>query len=340
MIIALFSFALFLFAVAAIQLAFSTDAQAYERKAEKPAIVLAAFGTTEVPALPAILNVEKRVRAAFPDYDVHIAFTSNQIRETWHQRATDDAFKKANPDIPEEIYGVKNALTTLADIQEQGFRLIMVQSLHFADGEEYTDLANLVKALAGYNTMKPVLKPFPWLGLGVPALGTGDGQPAYIDAAVKALEPYVTEAVKADSNLVFMGHGNENLTQKIYSKLEAALRKAYKNDNIYIGAVEAKPHADGIIEEIKKNPNAPKNILVAPLMLVAGDHARNDMSGPHPESWTSQFTAAGFNATPKLQGLGEMDSWADLFVNHLKAIEPGLKEQQAKDLKAEAAAKK
>jgi sirohydrochlorin cobaltochelatase len=336
MILVLFSFVFFLASAMVIQLCLSTDALAYERKPQKPAIVLAAFGTTEVPALPAILNVEKRVKAAFPDYDVHIAFTSNQIRDTWHSRANDANFKKENPNIPDEIYNVKNVLAVLADIADQGARLVMVQSLHFSDGEEYSDLAGLIKALSGYNTMKPVLKPFPWLGLGVPALGTGDGQPQYIDVAVKALEPYVTEAKNANANLVFMGHGNENLTQKIYSKLQAALRKAY-NNNIYIGAVEAAPHADGIIAEIKKVPDAPKNILVAPLMLVAGDHARNDMSGPNPESWTSQFTAAGFTATPKLQGLGELDSWVDIFVSHLKAIEPGLKAQEAKD---EAAAKK
>ncbi|MDR2406124.1 MAG: sirohydrochlorin cobaltochelatase [Deltaproteobacteria bacterium] len=336
MIPVLLSFVFFLASVVAIQLCLTTDASAYERKPQKPAIVLAAFGTTEVPALPAILNTIKRVRDAFPDYDVHIAFTSNQIRDTWHQRSTDDSFKKANPDIPDEIYNVKNALAVLADIQDLGPRLIIVQSLHFADGEEYTDLAGLVKALSGYNTMKAVLKPFPWIALGVPALGTGDGQPAYIDVAVKALEPYVTEAKNANANLVFMGHGNENLTQKIYAKLQAALRKAY-NNNIYIGAVEAEPHADGIIAEIQKVPDAPKSILVAPLMLVAGDHARNDMSGPDPKSWTSQFTAAGFTATPKLQGLGQLDTWVDIFVSHIKAVEPEVKAQQAKDEAAAAA---
>ena len=335
----LFAVFFFLASAAAVQLILTDGAKAYERKHQKPAIVLAAFGTTEVPALPAILNVEKVIRAAFPDYDVHIAFTSNQIRDTWHQRATDAAFKKENPDIPDEIYSVKNVLATLADISEQGARLIMVQSLHFADGEEYQDLAGLIKALSGYNTMKPVLKPFPWLGLGVPALGTGDGQPAYVDAAVKVIKPYVDEAQAAGANLVLMGHGNEHLNQKIYAKLQAALRKAY-NQNIYIGAVEAEPHADGIINEIQSVKDAPKKIIVAPMMLVAGDHARNDMSGPDPDSWTSKFTAAGFEATPKLEGLGQLDAWCQIFVNHLKAIEPGLKAAQAKDEAADAAAAK
>ncbi|MDR2198895.1 MAG: sirohydrochlorin cobaltochelatase [Deltaproteobacteria bacterium] len=324
------AFGLLLAGVAALELIFSSGASAYERKPQKPAIVLAAFGTTEASALPDILNVQKKVAAAFPDYDVRLAFTSNQIRDTWRGRAKDNNYKKANPDIPEEIYNVKNVLATLADISDEGARLILVQSLHFTDGEEYTDLANLVKALSGYDTMKPVLKPFPWLGLGAPALGTGDGQPAYIDAAVKALEPYAAEARNADASLVLMGHGNEHLTQKIYSKLQSALRKAY-DDDIYIGTVEAPPHAEEIVKEIQARKDAPKNILVAPLMLVAGDHAKNDMSGPDADSWTSQFAAAGFNPTPKLQGLGSLDAWADLFVNHLKEVETGVKARQAKD---------
>ncbi|MDR3153909.1 MAG: sirohydrochlorin cobaltochelatase [Deltaproteobacteria bacterium] len=308
----------------------ASDALAFERKPQKPAIVLAAFGTTEPEALDSILNIERRVKAAFPGYDVHLAFTSNIIRDIWHGRAKDDAFKKANPQIPAEIYEINNALTVLAKIQEEGARLVLVQSLHVTDGEEYTDLAKLVEALDKYNTVKPVLKPFPWIGVGIPALGTGDGQPKYIDRAIQALAPLAQQAKDAGANLVLMGHGNEHLTQAVYSKVEAALRKAY-GPNIYLGTVESPPHAPEIIEAIKKVEGAPQNVLLAPFMVVAGDHARNDMAGSEDDSWASAFKAAGFTVSAYLQGLGSNDSWADIYVEHLKALEPEVKAKEEKD---------
>ncbi|MDR1038380.1 MAG: sirohydrochlorin cobaltochelatase [Deltaproteobacteria bacterium] len=308
----------------------ATDALAFERKPQKPAIVLAAFGTTEVEALEAILNIESRVKAAFPAYDVHLAFTSNIIRDVWHGRANDAAFKKANPKVPAELYTINNALTELAKIQEEGARLVLVQSLHVTDGEEYTDLAKLVDALDKYNTVKSVLKPFPWIGVGEPALGTGDGQPKYIDRAVQAIAPLAQQAKDAGSILVLMGHGNEHLTQQIYQKVEAALRKAY-GPQIYLGTVESPPHAPEIIEAIRKDSSAPKSVLLAPFMIVAGDHARNDMAGDEPDSWASAFKAAGFEVTSHLQGLGSNNSWADIYVEHLKALEPVVKAKQDKD---------
>jgi sirohydrochlorin cobaltochelatase len=332
MILSVFS-VIFLFVVATgIGLLMSSDASAFERKPQKPSIVLAAFGTTDLGGLESIIHVKDRVALAFPGYDVHLAFTSNIIRDIWHERAADQKFRKDNPSVPEEIYNIKNALTTLALIADDGARLILVQSLHITDGEEYTDLEKLIKALENYNTVKPVLKPFPWIGIGAPAFGTGDGQAKYIDRAVKALKPLVDEAVAAGGNLVLMGHGNEHLTQSVYHKLQTALRKAY-NPNIYIGTVEAKPHAPDILAEINKVANAPKKIYLAPMMVVAGDHANNDMAGDEPDSWASVFKAGGYEVTPKLVGLGSSDAFADIFVEHLKAIEPEVKAKEAKDKK-------
>ncbi|MDR2442673.1 MAG: sirohydrochlorin cobaltochelatase [Deltaproteobacteria bacterium] len=307
-----------------------SQAQAFERTPQKPAIVLAAFGTTEVGALKSILNIRDRVAAAFPDYDVHLAFTSNIIRTIWHERADDKAFKKANPSIPAEIYDIKNALSVLAGIQEDGARLILVQSLHVTDGEEYSDLAGLVTALSKYDTFKPVLKPFPWIGIGEPALGLKDGQPKYIDRVVTALAPLAEQAKASGAALVLMGHGNEHLTQKVYGKLQAALRKAY-GPQIYIGTVESPPHAPEILAAIKGSANAPTKVLAAPMMIVAGDHALNDMAGDEEDSWVSTFKAGGLEVSTHLEGLGSNNSWADIYVEHLKALAPIVEAQKAKD---------
>ncbi|MDR2459258.1 MAG: sirohydrochlorin cobaltochelatase [Deltaproteobacteria bacterium] len=330
MILALFSFVFLFVAAATLDLMSPGTASAFERKPQKPAIVLAGFGTTDVGGLQSILNIQKKVTEAFPDYDIHLAFTSNIIRDIWHQRASDQEFRKANPSVPDYIYDIKNALTVLADIQENGARLVLVQSLHVTDGEEYTDLAKLVEALANYKTVKDVLKPFPWIGVGEPALGVGDGQPKYIARAVEALKPLAEAAKVENANLVLMGHGNEILTQKVYGHLLEGLRKAY-GPHIYLGTVEAPPHAPEILEEINKVQDAPKVIYLAPLMVVAGDHAHNDMAGDEPDSWKSIFTAGGYTVKPHMEGLGSLDSWAEIYVEHLKALEPKVKEQYDKD---------
>jgi sirohydrochlorin cobaltochelatase len=110
-----------------------------ERGPQKPAIVLAAFGSTDPEGLRAILKVRERVRAAFPGYDVHLAFTSGIIRNIWRKRAGDQNFRQAN-ETPPEIYDIVNPLTCLAQIQENGPRGILVQSLHISNGSEFGDL--------------------------------------------------------------------------------------------------------------------------------------------------------------------------------------------------------
>ncbi|MDR0622260.1 MAG: sirohydrochlorin cobaltochelatase [Deltaproteobacteria bacterium] len=319
----------------AIQVAASTLADkvwAFERTPQKPAIVLAAFGTTEVGAVESILNIRDKVKAAFPDYDVHLAFTSNIIRGIWHGRDSDAAFKKANPKLPAELYSIKNALSVLAGIQEDGARLVLVQSLHVTDGEEYQDLANLVTALSKYETLKPVLKPFPWIGVGEPALGLKDGEPAHIERAVKALAPLAEQAKNGGQALVLMGHGNEHLTQKVFSKLQDALRKAY-GPQVYVGTVEASPGAEEILAALKAAKDAPTKVLFAPLMIVAGDHALNDMAGEEADSWVNIFKAGGIETETFLKGLGSNDSWANIYVEHLQALAPKVQALQAKDAK-------
>ncbi len=316
-------------AVVAVLVCAMQVAPAYDRPDRKPAIVLAAFGTTEVGAVKSILNIKNRVAAAFPGYDVRLAFTSNIIRGIWHERARDAAFQAENPGIPAEVYCVGNVLSTLAQVQEDGGRLVLVQSLHVTDGEEYTDLANLVAALGGYKTAKFARQPFPWIGVGEPALGVGDGQDAYLNRAAQALTPLMDRAKAADAALVLMAHGNEHLNQAVFGKLEATLRKHYPAT--YIGTVEAAPLGEDVVAAMRGDAAAPRKVLLAPMMVVAGDHTLNDMAGDEDDSWASLFTAAGFDVDLHLEGLGSNNSWADIYVEHLKALEAKVKAQQAAD---------
>jgi sirohydrochlorin cobaltochelatase len=294
----------------------------YVREPQKSAIVLAAFGTTEVGALKSILNVKARLAAAFPGYDVHLAFTSNIIRGIWHKRAGDKNFRQKNPSVPQEIYQVANPLTTLANIQESGPRLILVQSLHITQGEEFGDLKNIVGQLAGIKTMKSSLNPFPWLGLGEPALG--DGGADYLDAAARALAPLAEEAKKKNAVLVLMGHGNENLEVASYKKFEQAMQKMY-GPEVALGLVEGRPGFEDALKEVEQSGQ--KTVLLAPLMLVAGDHAKNDMAGDEDDSWASQFKAKGYTVLTHMEGLGSNNAWADIYVEHLKAVEKRMPEE-------------
>jgi sirohydrochlorin cobaltochelatase len=298
----------------------------YERTPQKPAIVLAGFGTTEVSALQSILNVKEKTAAAFPGYDIHLAFTSNVIRDIWHKRAADGTFRKKNPGIPEEIYRITNPMTTLADIQEHGSRMILVQSLHTTEGEEYGDLKNIVGQLAGIKTMKFSLHPFPWLGLGEPVLG--DGGEAYLKRAAQALAPLAEEAKVKNAALVLMGHGNENLETASYQALEKAMQAMY-GPAAALGLVEGEPGIEDAVKEVEASGK--KSVLLAPLMLVAGDHAHNDLAGPGPDSWASRFKAKGYAVYTHLEGLGSNDSWAGIYVEHLKPVEKKVLERKAKD---------
>jgi sirohydrochlorin cobaltochelatase len=298
----------------------------YERAPQKPAIVLAAFGTTEVSALKSILNVKSRIAAAFPGYDVHLAFTSNIIRDVWKKRAADKKFRQQNQAVPQEIYQIANPLTTLANIQEHGSRLILVQSLHVTQGEEFGDLKNIVGQLAGIRTMKFSLHPFPWLGLGEPALG--DGGAEYLAKAAAALAPLVEEARKKNAALVLMGHGNEHLAVASYKHFEQAMQKMY-GPEVALGLVEGEPGFEDALKEVERS--GAKTVLLVPFMLVAGDHAKNDMAGDEEDSWASQFKAKGYTVLTRLEGLGSNNAWADIYVEHLKGVEKQMLEKQAAD---------
>ncbi|MCD8349928.1 MAG: sirohydrochlorin cobaltochelatase [Planctomycetaceae bacterium] len=316
-------------AVVAVLVCAMQVAPAYDRPERKPAIVLAAFGTTEVGAVKSILNIKNRVEAAFPGYDVRLAFTSNIIRGIWHERAQDAAFQAENPGIPAEVYCVGNVFSTLARLQEDGGRLILVQSLHVTDGEEYNDLATLVATVGGYKTAKFARQPFPWIGVGEPALGVGDGQDAYLNRVVQALTPLMDRAKADNAALVLMAHGNEHLNQSVFGKLETTLRKHYPAT--YIGTVEAAPLGEDVVAAMKADAAAPRKVLLAPMMIVAGDHTLNDMASDEEDSWASMFTAAGFEVDCHLEGLGSNDNWADIYIEHLKTLEAKVQAQKTAD---------
>lgn len=291
-------------------------------KKTTPAVVIAAFGTTVPEALSGILNVRDRIAKQYPNTEIRIAFTSNMIRGIWHQRRHDPEYIKANPAIPQDILGVQGPLATIANLQDEGFTTILVQPTHVALGEEYLDLLACVQGLNSIHTVKEKNQPFKKLVIGRPALGAmGDihPYPQDIELVVKSLAVDRDQAAKTGSALVYMGHGNDFFPSGgSYLQFADTMNRFNPQVKTSIGTVEGFPGLEHVVAQLKRDKV--RKVLLKPFLTVAGDHARNDMAGPEAESWKSILTKEGFEVTPVLQGLGEIDSFADVFVHHLAEL--------------------
>lgn len=284
----------------------------------RQAIVLAAFGTSYPEALGAILNIKDKVKQANPDIPVKLAFTSSIIRKKWKARQDDAAWKKNHPGIPEEVLFVKSPLATIADLQNDGYEDIAVQSLHVFAGEEFEDLKSMLIGLDSIRTIRAKHQPFKKLRLGRPALGMpGSAYPYKNDvaAAAKALKKDVDDAKAMGAALVYMGHGNEVFSTGSYFEFQQIMQHTYDYP-VFVSCVEGSPNYEDLLVNLKAAGR--KKVLLKPFMIVAGDHASNDMAGDEEDSWKVLLTKAGYTVKTELRGLGSVDQWADIYVNNLK----------------------
>ena len=253
----------------------------------KPAILVASFGTSFNDSRHITIGaIESAIREKFPDYDVRRAFTSQIII---------DKLKERDGVV---IDNVEEALGRLVADKVQE---IVVQPTHLMNGYEYDDLA---KALESYKDK------FKKVALGEPLLSSDDDYYKVIAALASVSERYDD----GKTALVFMGHGTEAESNKVYSTLQDKLSAEGKK-NYFIGTVEAAP----TIEDVLKGVEAAglKKAVLRPLMVVAGDHANNDMADlEDPESWASQLTAAGIEVECVLEGLGQIVEIDELYAAH------------------------
>ena len=119
---------------------------------------------------------------------------------------------------------------------------------------------------------------------------------------------------------VFMGHGTSHTANITYSQMQTQM-KMLGYDNVFIGTVEGKPEetsAENVIKAVKEAGY--KNVILRPLMVVAGDHANNDMAGDDDDSWKSMFTDAGLKVDVQIEGLGRIEAVEQLYVAHTAAV--------------------
>ncbi len=300
--------------ILSVQLATAGDHQVKP----KNGIVLAMFGTTVEPALRGLLNIKEKMEKAYPSTPVRIAFTSNIIRKVWQKRAADPAYVKAHPEVPYEILHAQGPLATIANFQDEGYTNLIVQPTHIAPAEEFLDLSTYVTALASIDTIKEKFKPFNHLVIGRPMLGTfGDSHPydKDIEVAAKAMKEDIERAKKAGAALVYMGHGNDYFPSGgSYLQFQHVMNETYPEVTTLVGTVEGYPAFDQVLEVLKEK--GIKKVVIRAFMIVAGDHATNDMAGPEEDSWKSMLVKEGITVEPYLHGMGENDKVAAIYVRH------------------------
>ena len=258
---------------------------------KKTGILAVSFGTSYRDALAKNIEaIEKALAAAFPEAEVRRAFTSGMIIRKLEKR---DGF---HVDTVEEA---------LEGFLRDGFTDLIVQPTHVINGHENDGMLEVLRAYRGR---------FHSIRTGAPLLTAMEDYHALSEGILAEFH----ELSDRDA-LVFMGHGTEHHANAVYPALDY-LFKAEGHSNIHIGTVEGYPGLEQVKEQVRRQ--RPERVVLAPLMVVAGDHACNDMAGDEEDSWKSQFLQEGLKVSCILKGLGEYPSVRELFVSHAREAQP------------------
>lgn len=275
-------------------------------------ILVVSFGTSfNDSRVSDIKGIEDAIAEAYPDWSVRRAFTSQIIIN--HVLARDG----------EVIDNMDQALERAVN---NGVKNLIVQPTHLMHGAEYDDLMKSVEAYADrFETVK----------VAEPLLGeVGNDATVINEDKEKVAEAITAEAVKDagydsldaakenDVSFVFMGHGTSHTAKVSYSQMQTQMG-VLGYENVFVGTVEGEPEetsCEAVIEAVQKAGY--KKVILRPLMVVAGDHANNDMAGEEEDSWISMFRASGnFDSVDaQISGLGEIDAIQQLYVAHIADV--------------------
>ncbi len=250
----------------------------------KKAILVVSFGTSYHETRKKTIEVcENKIKESFKDYDFYRAFTSGMIINKLKKR--DNMF-------------IDNPSEALEKLYNAGYKEVVVQSLHIICGDEYNKLKDMV---AQYEDK------FDKISIGRPLLTYIDDYRETVEAVKKDLDK-----MDIDEAVVFMGHGTEHESHSSYPAIEYMFRDY--GINAFVGTVEGYPELEQVIKKLK-NRNI-KTVDLLPFMLVAGDHAINDMASDEEDSWKTILEKEGFNVKVHVKGLGENPYIQEKFKNH------------------------
>ena len=272
-------------------------------------LLVVSFGTSFNDSRVAdIKGIEDALQAAYPDWSVRRAFTAQIIIN--HIQARDG----------EKIDNMTQALDRAV---ANGVKNLVVQPTHLMHGAEYDEMCEAIEAYKDQ---------FESVSIAEPMLGEVGSDAAAINADKEAVAKAITAAAVSEAGFesleaakdagtafVFMGHGTAHVAKVTYSQMQTQMQNL-GYENVFIGTVEGEPEetsAEAVIEAVKAAGYT--NVVLRPLMVVAGDHANNDMAGSDDDSWKTLFEAAGFTVDCQIHGLGEIADVQALYVAHTKA---------------------
>lgn len=257
------------------------------------AILVVSFGTScKEQREAAIGAVERAVKEAFPDWEIRRAFTSRMIINKMRE----------NGEGPVDSVG-----EALERLYREGFEEIAVQPTHVMSGLEYSGMMEEIgrwkDRFCSVHCGKPLL------------CDSRDYR-----EVVRLLSEETDGFCDGRTAIVCMGHGTEHEANQVYGRLFDAFGECGKS-HIYIGTVEAEPSLRDVMNQVEQGDY--RRVVLLPLMIVAGDHANNDMAGDEEDSWRNAFRAAGYEVECVLRGMGEYRSVQQLFVEHVREAVAG-----------------
>ena len=272
-------------------------------------LLVVSFGTSFNDSRAAdIKGIEDALQAAYPDWSVRRAFTAQIIIN--HVQARDG----------EKIDNMQQAMDRAV---ANGVKNLVVQPTHLMHGAEYDEMMEMIDSYRDK---------FESVAVAEPLLGEVGADAAVINSDKEAVAKAITAAAVKDAGFdsldaaaaektafVFMGHGTSHTAKVSYSQMQTTMQ-TLGYDNVFIGTVEGEPEetsCEAVIEAVKAAGYT--NVVLRPLMVVAGDHANNDMAGSEDDSWKTMFEAAGFTVDCQIAGLGEIADVQALYVAHTKA---------------------
>ena len=275
-------------------------------------ILVVSFGTSfNDSRVDDIKGIEDAIQAANPDWSVRRAFTAQIIIN--HVQARDGEF-------------IDNMDQAMERAVSNGVKNLVIQPTHLMHGAEYDELMEVVEAYQGQFEMVKVAEPL---------LGEVGADATVINADKEIVAKALTQAAVIEAGydsldsakedgtaFVFMGHGTYHTAKVSYTQMQSQM-EALGYDNVFIGTVEGDPEetsCEAVIDAVVQTGY--KKVILRPLMVVAGDHANNDMAGEEEDSWLSMFNASGSFDSVEVQivGLGSIEDIQKLYVEHTAKV--------------------
>ena len=252
-------------------------------------LLVVSFGTSYLNSCRLTIGaIEDALEKAFPGYDLRRSFTSQMIINHLKRR---------------DGISIDNVTQALDRAVSNGVKNLVIQPTHIMDGFEYQKLVTVANRYQDA---------FLSLSIGTPLLTSDEDFQIVANTLAASVAAYDDDKTA----ICFMGHGTEAAANKVYERMQKKLTDSGRN-NYFIGTVEATPTVEKVLSLVKAGNY--KRVLLQPMMIVAGDHANNDMAGEEEGSWKRIFESAGYEVVCQVHGLGELEAIQNLFVKHAEA---------------------